>query len=165
MTTSSNTIILRKGSHGPAVKTLQATLNLWLKRNSHDRALAEDGIFGLMTERMVKFFQCYHFLQIDGIVGSATQACLGRGIAGLPTLKQGSTGATVLRLQVALTNYGIDLGTQDGIYGSKTKAAVIRFQNDFHIYDHYGNATGEVGPNTWTYLVKEPASMTCWSLR
>lgn len=163
--TTSITTTLRKGSQGSSVKQLQATLNAWLKENNHDRTLVEDGIFGLATERMVKFFQCHHFLATDGIVGSSTQACLNRGIAGLPTLRPGSMGAIVLRLQIVLANYGIDPGPQDGMYGIKTQAAVMRFQHDYHIYDRYGNVTGEVGLGTWARLAEEPANMTCWSLR
>ena len=164
MTISSSAIVLKQGSQGPDVKRLQVSLNTWLNPIQHDWALAEDGIFGIATERMVKFFQCHHFLEIDGIVGNTTRTCLEGGVAVLPTLKYGSTGAVVLRLQTVLSNYSIDPGPLDGIYGVKTRAAVMRFQNDHHIYDHRGNATGEVGPSTWTKLAQEPAYMTCWTL-
>lgn len=164
MTASNRTSILKKGSQGSEVKHLQTTLNRWLAQQSYDVILAEDGIFGAATEGIVKYFQCHHFLQMDGIVGAATQACLERGIAGLPTLKLGSTGGVVLRLQGVLANYGINPGPQDGIYGPKTQAAVTRFQHDRHIYDRNGKATGEVGLSTWTQLAQEPVAMSCGPL-
>lgn len=43
-------------------------------------------------------------------------------------LKSGSTGAQVRTLQTKLKNWGYYRGTIDGIYGSGTKAAVIKFQ-------------------------------------
>ena len=43
-------------------------------------------------------------------------------------LKSGSTGAQVRTLQTKLKNLGYYRGTIDGIYGSETKAAVIKFQ-------------------------------------
>jgi len=167
MTTLRSTVLLKKGSQGTAVKQLQATLNIWVQDSEifPGSVLVEDGIFGPATERLVKFFQCRHFLETDGIVGNQTMACLNRGVASLPTLKQGSTGAIVRRLQHVLTVYGINLGAIDGIYGTKTRAAVMRFQNDYHIFDMNGHPTGEVNLNTWRWLVKEPTSMACGPLR
>lgn len=43
-------------------------------------------------------------------------------------LKIGSSGAQVRTLQTKLNNWGYDAGTVDGIFGSKTQAAVKRFQ-------------------------------------
>ena len=43
-------------------------------------------------------------------------------------LKVGSSGAQVKTLQTKLNNWGYDAGTVDGIFGSKTQAAVKRFQ-------------------------------------
>lgn len=43
-------------------------------------------------------------------------------------LKSGSTGAQVRTLQTKLKNWGYYRGAIDGIYGSGTKAAVIKFQ-------------------------------------
>lgn len=60
---------------------------------------------------------------------------LGAMIAVLPAqeaeaavLKQGSTGTLVSRLQTKLKNWGYYTGAVDGIYGSKTVAAVKYFQ-------------------------------------
>ncbi len=167
MTTVQNTVLLKKGAQGSSVKQLQAKLNAWvINSGALPRAiLVEDGIFGPATESIVKFFQCHHFLQMDGVVGSQTMGCLNRGLASLPTLKMGSTGVIVQRLQQVLDMYGINVGAIDGIYGAKTRAAVIRFQNDYHIFDVKGQATGEINLNTWTYLAKEPAAMACGPIR
>lgn len=43
-------------------------------------------------------------------------------------LKVGSSGSQVRTLQTKLNNWGYDAGKVDGIFGSATKAAVIRFQ-------------------------------------
>lgn len=43
-------------------------------------------------------------------------------------LKTGSSGTQVRTLQTKLNNWGYDAGTVDGIFGSKTQAAVKRFQ-------------------------------------
>ena len=42
--------------------------------------------------------------------------------------KQGSTGATVKTIQTKLKNWGYYNGAVDGIFGAKTKAAVVAFQ-------------------------------------
>lgn len=58
-------ILLKKGSHGKDVKTLQRILHLY-----------EDGIFGAMTEEAVKEYQRQHGLTADGIVGDKTWAAM-----------------------------------------------------------------------------------------
>ncbi|MEK6334566.1 MAG: P-loop NTPase fold protein [Acidobacteriota bacterium] len=46
----------------------------------------------------------------------------------MPVLKQGSSGPEVTALQAKLKQLGFDLKEKDGIFGSKTKAALIAFQ-------------------------------------
>lgn len=58
-------IILKRGSKGEEVKTLQRYLHLM-----------EDGIFGMITEDAVKAFQKKNCLTPDGIVGPLTWAAL-----------------------------------------------------------------------------------------
>lgn len=57
--------ILKKGSRGEDVKTLQRALHLYV-----------DGIFGDLTEEAVKELQRKYGLTVDGIVGAQTWAVL-----------------------------------------------------------------------------------------
>lgn len=64
--------ILRVGSTGPAVRTLQHRLNRAIRLPS----IREDGVFGRLTEARTKAFQEKYGLRPDGIAGPATQATL-----------------------------------------------------------------------------------------
>ena len=57
---------IKKGSRGDDVKTLQRRLNI-----------ADDGIFGILTEEALREFQRSHGLVVDGIVGTQTWQALG----------------------------------------------------------------------------------------
>ena len=52
---------IKRGSRGNDVKVLQQNLSLYV-----------DGIFGELTEEVVKEFQASHDLTVDGIVGPKT---------------------------------------------------------------------------------------------
>lgn len=65
------------------------------------------------------------------------------GVADAAVLKQGSTGATVKTMQTKLINWGYLSGSADGIFGAKTKAAVIKFQRNNGL-----TADGVVGTKT-----------------
>jgi len=67
----------------------------------------------------------------------------GVGIADAAVLKQGSSGATVKTMQTKLINWGYLTGRADGIFGAKTKAAVIKFQRNNGL-----TADGVVGTKT-----------------
>ena len=68
--------------------------------------------------------------------------------ANVPTLSRyGSTGTEVRNIQSVLKRLGYYTGTVDGIYGSKTKAAVVRFQRDCGL-----TQDGICGPVTLLYL-------------
>ena len=62
--------MLRYGSQGPQVKTLQAALNVWPQRRSPNLTL--DGMFGPRTRGKVVEFQGANRLVPDGIVGPKT---------------------------------------------------------------------------------------------
>jgi N-acetylmuramoyl-L-alanine amidase len=62
--------IFKKGSRGEGVKEVQRLLSLW------QGTLVCDGIFGEITEEVVRAFQSAHGLSADGIVGAATLQAL-----------------------------------------------------------------------------------------
>lgn len=67
--------VLRRGSRGDAVRTLQTRLNMWFMRGGPRYGLVPlvvDGIFGAATESAVRAFQQTERLKVDGIVGSQT---------------------------------------------------------------------------------------------
>ncbi|MDE7257626.1 MAG: peptidoglycan-binding protein [Lachnospiraceae bacterium] len=76
--------------------------------------------------------------------GSST---VGGSIEMRPILKKGSKGSAVMELQRMLKVKGYDVGAIDGIFGSRTLAAVKAFQkaNDLIV-------DGIVGAKTWEKL-------------
>ncbi len=75
-------------------------------------------------------------------VASTTQASQPTSAYAL-TLKQGSKGATVKKMQQKLKNWGYYKGGVDGIYGAKTKEAVKYFQRKNKL-----TVDGVAGPKT-----------------
>lgn len=125
--------MLYRGCTGDAVKTLQDKLNT-LGYNSGN----VDGIFGAKTYAAVTAFQKANSLGVDGIVGKLTWGKLygvspampveTTTVVGRPMVSYGSRGDAVRKLQELLNALGYDCGSVDGIFGSKTKAAVLAFQ-------------------------------------
>jgi len=149
--------MLRRGSSGDLVKTLQAVLN------AHGASLTIDGIFGTGTEAAVINVQSSHGSSVDGIVGPETAAALQGGasssgtevsstsvstssVTGSPLLMRGSTGALVQALQTLLNSHGASL-TVDGDFGAQTYAAVTGFQSANGL-----TVDGQVGPQTASKL-------------
>ncbi|GAA4899871.1 peptidoglycan hydrolase-like protein with peptidoglycan-binding domain [Stackebrandtia albiflava] len=104
------------------------------------------GEFDAATAAAVTGFQADRDLPQNGRIDSHTwTAMLSHGTT--PLLREGSTGAAVVRLQRALTAaLGEPLG-QDGIFGPLTEQAVIDYQNSAGLDDD-----GIVGPLTWAAL-------------
>lgn len=69
--------VLKVGSSGQQVRTLQTKLNNW-----GYNAGTVDGIFGSNTLAAVKRFQAKNGLTVDGIVGAKTAAALGMTLSG-----------------------------------------------------------------------------------
>lgn len=140
------------GSRSSDVKTLQEMLNA-----KGYNAGSVDGIFGRNTRAAVLAFQNANGLAADGIVGKLTWAKLYDTTAALPAAStttttqpmvyRGSRGDAVRRLQELLHKKGFDCGAVDGIFGSKTYAAVAAFQKANGL-----SADGIVGPLTWGKL-------------
>lgn len=80
----------------------------------------------------------------DGILGPKTKAAL-------ITIKQGAKGSLVKVLQEILISKKYNLGGHgaDGVFGSMTKKAVMKFQQDKNLL-----IDAIVGPNTWSALLR-----------
>ena len=72
---------------------------------------------------------------------------------GYPLIKQGSKGTYVATLQDALDFLGYNPGSIDGIFGTTTKNAVIRFQRAKGL-----TQDGIVGCNTWRAITAQVAA-------
>ena len=138
------------GCTGDAVKTLQEKLNAKGFNSGN-----VDGIFGAKTYAAVTAFQKANSLGVDGIVGKLTWAKLYDAtpvnvtpVTTQPMLRTGSRGDAVRKLQELLNALGYDCGSVDGIFGSKTYAAVLAFQKANGLV-----ADGIVGSLTWGKLV------------
>ncbi len=137
------------GCTGDAVKTLQEKLNA---KGFHSGNV--DGIFGAKTYAAVTAFQKANSLGVDGIVGKLTWAKLYDAtpvnvtpVTTQPMLRTGSRGDAVRKLQELLNAKGYTCGSVDGIFGSKTYAAVLAFQKANGLA-----ADGIVGSLTWAKL-------------
>jgi len=141
--------ILRVGSRGEAVKTLQRNLNTVMKSG-----LAVDGDFGAKTKAAVMAFQSRYKIAVDGEYGPQSAAMMKAALAGRsapikPTPAPPPPGklavdgkfgpATCAAMQRALNGHGAGL-VVDGSFGPLTKKALQR---------HLGvTADGVVGPQT-----------------
>lgn len=78
---------------------------------------------------------------VDNLPGPIT-------LAGCPLIKIGASGNITRLLQERLNELGFNCGVVDGVFGEKTKAAVIAFQASRGL-----SADGVVGQNTWRKLI------------
>ncbi|WP_209121094.1 peptidoglycan-binding protein [Alkalihalobacillus sp. BA299] len=122
--------VLKEGSRGQNVKIMQRALN-----KAMGAELSEDGIFGPNTKTAVLAFQkSQKQLVNDGIYGPRTHAMLSKQVNSFgfadTVLKMGSRGEAVKTLQKGLNDMSYNL-TVDGVFGPKTKDAVIKFQKRF----------------------------------
>jgi len=75
-----------------------------------------------------------------------------------PTLKKGSKGEAVTKLQNLLVGVGHDPGAVDGVFGAQTEKAVKEFQASYVLTseedqaEYRLEADGIVGPKTWAAL-------------
>lgn len=165
---------LRRGTTGPSVVTVQASLNrISQSYPAIPKVSTVDGIFGIRTENAVRKFQEIFNLTPDGIVGPATWYALVRIYTAVTRLaelrsqgqkyyfnswahsnpiRQGNTGIKVEHLQYMLSVLSAYIPeipplTIDGIFGNKTRTAVLAAQRRFGLPE-----TGVVDANTWNEI-------------
>ncbi len=150
--------MLRRGSRGGAVLTLQRNLNKVLAAG-----LATDGDFGPRTEAAVRALQRRFGIPADGEYGPRSAAVLAAALAGrsapavpAPRPPAGSLvvdgdfgPATCAALQRALVGHGASLVT-DGSFGPLTKTAL---QRHLHV-----TADGDFGPTSIAALQRHVGS-------
>ena len=119
-------------------------------------------VVGTKTLAAFRAYQASRKLIVDGIVGLQTWTSLLHNLPAIaeseqspfkvevatvserPTLKLGSEGSIVEELQRRLLDEGFDPGPVDGIFGPKTKAVVVSYQDSFGL-----EPDGVCGPITW----------------
>lgn len=178
---------LRRGSSGPNVVIIQASLNRIAQNYPAIPKIANvDGIFGSRTEASVRAFQQVFGLTPDGIVGPGTWYALVRlytAVTNLTELRSqgqqfyaiswnppnalriGSTGERVRQLQYMLSVMSeyiqeIPPLSIDGAYGNATRASVLAAQRRFRLPE-----TGVVDAQTWQRIYNQYAGIENRSLR
>ncbi|MFT8872201.1 MAG: peptidoglycan-binding protein [Sporolactobacillus sp.] len=141
-----NPMVLQKGMHGEAVRTVQSIL----KAVGNYPLSTQTGYFGSTTETAVQNYQKATGLEVTGTVDRPTQQSLIASVhrqMGLMSI--GASGENVRYLQQFLTDLGYYSGNDDGIFGVLTRTAVLRIQQTTHIA-----VDGIVGPETWGSIEK-----------
>ena len=92
------TVVLKQGSTGSQVKTMQTKLKNWGYYNGNI-----DGIFGSQTTAAVKYFQRVNGLAVDGIVGAKTAAALGMTLSSGSSSNSGYSSSDLYLLANAYT--------------------------------------------------------------
>ena len=120
---------LRRGSRGDAVAAIQQPLYDLGYYNYYI-----DGIFGWRTELAVKLLQADMGLKVTGVADEDLQRTILAG--GLEpydpykTLRRGSSGWRVQKMQQRLRDLGYLADDADGIFGPRTEKAVALFQTE-----------------------------------
>ncbi len=114
------------GVGDPSVAALQVAL---FERGLYPGPI--DGASGPRTTSAVRTLQKRARIGVDGVAGPRTRAVLGR--SGRPDLGSraigpGMTGWDVVGLQYLLAWHGFPSGDFDGVFGGRTEAALLRFQ-------------------------------------
>ena len=145
--------VLREGSNvqwPPAtVRSLQYLLD------AHGAKLTVDGAFGPLTKAAVLAFQRAHGLPANGVVEAATWRAL------IVTVHLGSSGNAVRAVQDQANFRNLKNGHTldvDGLFGPKTRAWVVGFQNAMKTMVPGFQVDGIVGPQTWLALISEALS-------
>lgn len=149
-----------KGVRGPTVAKLKELLT----ENGFE--CGSGTVFDPKTLSAVKAYQESRKLTTDGIVGLQTWTALLKAIPAIedekeapfkrtttatpkrPTIKSGAKDSIVEELQRLLTDRGFEPGEIDGVFGKKTKTALMAFQKANGL-----ESDGVCGPLTWRVLL------------
>ena len=172
---------IRRGSTGPNVVVIQTALNRIAQSYPAIPKIANvDGIFGPRTEATVRSFQQIFGLTPDGIVGKATWYAIVRLFVAVTSLAElrsqgqqfysinwsppnnlqiGNSGEKVRQLQYMLSVLSSHIPSipplqVDGIFGQRTRAAVLAAQRRFRLPE-----TGTVGTQTWDAIYNQYAGI------
>ena len=178
---------LRRGSSGPNVVVIQSALNRISQNYPAIPKIANiDGIFGPRTEATVRAFQQIFGLTPDGIVGNATWYAIVRLYVAVTSLAElrsqgqqfyainwsppnnlqvGNSGEKVRQLQYMLSVLSSHISSipplqVDGIFGTRTRAAVLAAQRRFRLPE-----TGTVGAQTWDAIYNQYAGIETATFR
>ena len=178
---------LRRGTSGPSVVATQVMLNrISQAYPAIPKVPNADGIFGARTEASVRKFQEVFNLDVDGIVGKATWYALVRLYTAVTSLSElrsegqrfyanswantnplqiGDRGIRVEHLQYMLRTLSAYIPeippiTVDGIFGSRTREAVIAAQRRFDLPQ-----TGIVNGRTWDEIYDQYSGIETTSWR
>ena len=124
------------GNRGTDVGTIQLLLR------HHGVAAPATGVFDAATVDAVKRFEAASGLTADGVVDGALWTRL------VPRLEPGAAGYAVVALQRQLNEKRAAGLTVDGVFGERTRLALVTFQRHASV-----SATGVAGPVTWGALV------------
>ncbi|MEV4975075.1 N-acetylmuramoyl-L-alanine amidase [Streptomyces scopuliridis] len=89
-----------------------------------------------------------YYMQLVGGSGGGGGGSVQLSFPSYNTLRSGSTGAQVTAAQTLLNQQGHNVGTADGVFGTRTTTAVTSFQTARGL-----TADGVVGARTWTALL------------
>lgn len=108
-----------------------------------------------MQKYTIKQWAQQKIIVISTVVFMGVMAFVPTAQAATLTMNLGSSGSDVTTLQSELVHLGYSVGPIDGIYGSKTLAAVKAFQQHDHL-----QADGIAGPLTQSALEKDQTPFT-----
>ncbi|MDD4839548.1 MAG: spore cortex-lytic enzyme [Clostridia bacterium] len=137
--------VLKTGSSGTQVKTLQTKLKSWGYYFS-----SVDGIFGSKTKTAVIYFQRVNGLTQDGIVGAKTAASLGMSLSSTSTSSSSSGYSSADVYLLAKLVYAEARG--EPYTGQVAVAAVV-----------LNRVKSSLFPNTISGVIYEPYAFTCVS--
>ena len=145
--------VLRQGPNSAWPQATVRSLQYLLR--ARGASVAVNGTFGRQTRVGVVAFQRGHHLVADGVVGAQTWRSL------IITVRQGSRGDAVRAVQDQINFRNLRNGhtlNVDGIFGPRTRSAVIAFQRALAVSIRPFAVDGIVGPQTWPALVNESLS-------